>query len=74
MSGHPAEAGEPGAEESAQSMKDVQHNPGDAPHTGVNLEKSRLVGGKEDVWRGSGGTYAKGCSDDNLSPEMSGDR
>ena len=49
VSGHPAEAGEPGAEESAQPMKDVQHNPGNAPHTGVNLEKSRLVGGKEDV-------------------------
>ena len=49
VSGHPAEAGEPGAKESAQPMKDVQHNPGDAPHTGVNLEKSRLVGGKEDV-------------------------
>ena len=52
VSGHPAEAGELDAEESAQPMKDVQHNPGDAPHTGVNLEKSRLVGGKEYVWKG----------------------
>ena len=73
MSGHPAEAGELDAEESAQPMKDVQHNPGDAPLTGVNLEKSRLVGGKVDVWRGSGGTYASGFSDVILTPETSGE-
>ena len=66
MSSHPAEAGEPGAEDSPQPMKDVLHNPGDAPHTGVNLEKSRLVGGKADIWRGSGGTYASGSTDDIL--------
>ena len=54
-------------------MKDVQHNPGDAPHTGVNLEKSRLVGGKADIWRGSGGTYASGFSDVIFTPETSGE-
>ena len=52
VSSHPAEAGEPGAEDSPQPMKDVLHNQGDAPHTGINLEKSRLVGGKADIWRG----------------------
>ena len=68
VSGHPAEAGEPGAEESAQPMKDVQHNPGDAPHTGVNLEKSRLVGGKADVWRGLQGTYTSDYSEATFNP------
>ena len=66
VSSHPAEAGEPGAEDSPQPMKDVLHNPGNAPLTGVNLEKSRLVGGKVDIWRGSGGTYAIGFTDDIL--------
>ena len=49
VSVHPAEAGQSGAEESNQPKKDVLHNPGEAPCTGVNLEKSILVGGKEDL-------------------------
>ena len=46
VSVHPVEAGQSGAEESNQPKKDVLHNPGEAPCTGVNLEKSILVGGQ----------------------------
>ena len=68
MSVHPVEAGQSGAEESNQPKKDVLHNPGEAPCTGVNLEKSILVGGKEDVWRGLQGTYASDYSEATLNP------
>ena len=51
---------------SKQLMKDVHHNPGDAPHEVPTWSKAGLVEGKEDVWRGLGGTYASGCSDESL--------
>ena len=46
MSGHPAAAGQSGAEESNQPTKDVPHNPGEAPRTGVNLEQVKTGGGQ----------------------------
>ena len=51
---------------SKQPKKDVHHNPGDAPHEVPTWSKAELVAGKEDVWRGLGGTSASGYSDDSL--------
>ena len=64
--GHPAAAGKPGAEESKQPRKDVPHNPGDAPHKVPTWSKAGLVAGKEDVWRGLGGTYVSGFSEEPI--------